>query len=116
VARPVEVLVELAPHLVERRAQDAEPEEARELLLLALGVEPDAAEPAVGRGDEQLAEWRLDDVVAHVDKPLLNGGGAELRIELRCDAHTFLLSLRTPEEAAARAASSDDPSASAIWA
>ena len=115
-ARPGEVLVELAPHVVERRAQDADAEEARELLLLALGVEPDAAEPAVGRGDEQLADRRLDDVVADVDEPLANCGGAELRVELRCDAHTFLLSLRTPEEAAARAASSDDPSASAIWA
>src|SRR4051812_22152939 len=112
----VEVLVQLAPGLVERRAQDARPEQTGKLLLLALRPEPDAAEAAVGRGDEQVADRRADGVVADVDEPFANRGGPELRVELGCDGHASLLSLRTPEEAAARAASSEDPSASAIWA
>ena len=72
--------------------------------------------PAVGGRDEQLADRRVDDVVAHVDEPLAERGGAEAGVELRRDVHGLLLSLRTPDDAAARAASSDEPSASPIWA
>jgi hypothetical protein len=67
VARPA-ILVELAPHVVERRAQDAGRRGAR-------APPPGLGETRYGkacghRGDEQLAERRLDDVVAYVDEPL----------------------------------------------
>ena len=58
----------------------------------------------------------VDEVVADVDEALANGGRAEAGVEIRRDAHVSLLSLRTPDDAAARAASSDEPSAAPIWA
>ena len=69
-AAALEVLVELAPDVVDRAAQHAAPEHARQLVLLAFRVEVDASEAAVGRGDQQLADGRVDDVVADVDDAL----------------------------------------------
>ena len=68
-AAALEVLVELAAHLVERRAQDAGAEDARDGLVLALDRVRDPAEAARGGGDEQVADGRVDDVVADVDEP-----------------------------------------------
>ena len=115
-ATALEVLVELAPDVVERRAQHAHAEAARELLLPVVLPIRDAAEPAVGRGDVQVADRRRDDVVADVDEPFGDGGGAEPRVEISVSRSCVLLRRRTPDDAAARAASSDEPSASAIWA
>ena len=50
-AAALEVLVELAAHLVERRAQDAGAEDARDDLVLAFDGVRDAAEAARGRGE-----------------------------------------------------------------
>ena len=72
-AAALEVLVELAAHVVERRAQDAGAEDAGDRLVLALDGVRDAAEAARGRGDEQVADGRGDDVVADVDEPLRAG-------------------------------------------
>ena len=59
VAAPaLEVLVELAAHVVERRAQDAGAEDARDHLVLALDRVRDAAEAARGGGEEQVADGR----------------------------------------------------------
>jgi len=52
----LEVLVELAAHLVERDAEHADSEAARELLLLPADGVGDPAETARGRGDEELAD------------------------------------------------------------
>ena len=73
----VEVLVELATHLVERRAEHAGAEGAGDHFVLAFDGERDAAEAARGRGEEELADRGGDDVVADVDEPFAEGGGAE---------------------------------------
>ena len=68
----LEVLVELAPHPVDRGcgAEDAGPESPCERLelVLRLGVERDAAEPAVARGHEQRSDRGLRDVVGDVEQ------------------------------------------------
>src|SRR5713101_3965062 len=117
----LEVLVQLTPHLVDRlrRAQDARAERACEVLHLALrlGVVGDPAKPRIGRGDEQRAERRVDQVVCDVEQALLGGGGAEARVELVRDGHwspSFLRSRRIPDDAACLAASADEPSAAPI--
>ena len=72
VRRPREVVVELAAGLVERprRAEDAASGQQRERLelLLGLGVERDAGEPAVGDGGEQRAELAVDHVVGRIEQ------------------------------------------------
>ena len=65
----VEVLVELAAHIVERRAQDADAERARERLVAAVDGVRDAAEAARRRRQQQVADRRVDDVVADVHEP-----------------------------------------------
>ena len=114
-----EVLVQLAPHGVERRPQHAGAEHARELVLSGVDAVAETAESAVGHRDEQLAERRVDQVVAGIDQPCRQGGGAEADVEIGSDSrHGALLALsrRTPDDAAARAASSDEPSAVPISA
>jgi hypothetical protein len=85
-ALALEVLVELAPRRIgrPRRAKNAGAEAVRELLELRLriGIVGDRAEAALGDGNEQLADRRIDDVVGDVEQTLGSGGGAEARIEL----------------------------------
>ena len=112
-----EVLVELAPGVVgrPRRAQHAHAEQPGEPLLLGrgVGVVLDLAEPVVGDGHEQAADGRVDHVVGDVEQPLGGGGVAEAAVELAGDGHvdSFLRRRRTPDDAACRAASGDEPSA-----
>ncbi len=84
---------------------------------LRLRVVGDPAQPAVGRGDEQRPDRRLGEVVCDVEE---TGSGcclAEPRIESGGDGHCILLlSRRTPDDAAWRAASSLEPSAAPIAA
>src|SRR5207244_9073979 len=99
-----------------RRTQDSRREGPRELLAFRLGVRPegDPAEAAVGRTDEQVADWRLGQVVGGVEQAGCGGGAAEAGVELGGDgAHcVFLLRMRrTPADAAWRAAVSFEPSA-----
>ena len=56
-------------------------------MQLGLGVEEDAGEAAVGRGDEQRADRRLDDVEADVEQALRGCGLAEAAVEIRRDGH-----------------------------
>src|SRR6266566_686846 len=117
-----EVLVELAASRVDgaRRAEDARAEAACEPFDLGVGIRlvGDDAEAALRDADEELAEWRLHDVVGDVEQACFGGRRAETAVELREDVghDSLLLSLsrRTPEEAAWRAASSEEPSAAAI--
>src|SRR5215208_4396530 len=100
------------------RAEHPHAERPRELLGLALWlrVERDPAEAAIGDGDEELADRRVGDVVRHVEQPFCSGGVTETAVESGGDGHpSLLLSRRTPDEAAWRAASSLEFSASAIW-
>ena len=117
----LEVLVELAAHLVERgrRAEDARAEAAREVLELALGirVEVDAAEAAVADADEQLPDRRVvEDVEGDVELARRGRGGAEAGVSGGDSGHCdfSFRSRRTPAEAACRAASSLEPSAAPI--
>src|ERR687897_566700 len=85
-------------------------------LALGLGVERDAAETPVGDGDEQRPNRRVGDVVRDVEQPSRGGCVAELPVKRGGDGGhvSLLLSRRTPDEAAWRAASSLEFSASAI--
>ena len=78
----------------------------------------DDAETTVGDTDEEVAERRLHEVVCDVEQALLRRGSAKVSVELQRDVghDCLLLSLkrRTPEEAAWRAASSEEPRAAAI--
>ena len=115
----LEVLVELAPNAVERRPEHPNAEDAGKRLVLSFDGVRDAGEAAVGRREEEIADRRGDDVEANVDKPLADRRLAEERVELGRDRHVpsfSLRSLRTPDDAAARAASSDEPSAVPISA
>ena len=56
-------------------------------LSAVLGRVRDAADAAVGRGDEERPDRRVDDVVADVDESLANCRRAEPRVELRRDVH-----------------------------
>ena len=120
---PGEVFVELAACRVDRPrgTQDAHTERAREPLglLLGLGVVGDAAEPALGRGDEQFADRRVDEVVCDVEQVLARGGVAEATVEFCGDGGhwpSFRRSLRMPAEAACRAAVAFEPSAAPMSA
>src|SRR5881398_3823701 len=88
-AAALEVLVELAARPVERGTEHAESEPARERLrlLLRLGVEGDAAHAARGCCDEKRPEWRVHEVVRHVEQPGCGGGGAKAKIEIGRDGH-----------------------------
>src|SRR5207247_10718653 len=99
----------LAPNLVERRAQHAHAERARERLVGAVGREEDAREAAVGLRGEQRPDRRVDDVVAHVDDPLADGRGAEACIEIRADGQWSSLS-RARTKTATVVTSSSEPS------
>ena len=121
----LEVLVQLAAHGVDctRHAQEPRPEDPGELILgrVRVGVVRDPREAAVGRGHEQRPDGRVGDVVRHVQEPLLQGGLAKATVEVRrdCRRHqrcSFRRMRRTPEDAAWRAASALEPSASPIWA
>ena len=119
-AAAVEVLVELAARRVDARgrAQDARAERARQPLevQLGIGVEEDAGEPAVGRGDEQRADRGVDDVEADVEEPLGRCGlrGSAGRDQARRSWILPVRSRRTPDEAAWRAASGVESSATAM--
>ena len=120
-ALALEVLVQLAADRVDRLggAQDAHAERLGERLGLALRlrVVRDPAQAAIGRGDEQRPDRCLGEVVYDVEQPGRGRGFAEARVQRGGDGHCILLlSLRTPEEAAWRAASSDDPRAAPMAA
>src|SRR5439155_16153252 len=111
------VLGQLAPGLVGRpwRAEHPRPKGPRELLLLEVGlrVVRDLAQAADGYGHEQPPDWGIDQVVGDVEQPFGGRGVAEACVKLGRDGHesSFLRSRRTPEDAAWRAASDDEPSA-----
>ena len=115
-----EVLVELAARAVHasRRAEDARAGDAGKLLeaLARVGVERDRREAAIRRRDEEIADGRVDDVVADVDQTERRGRVAEAPVEIRRDGHEVILlrMRRTPVDVACRAASGDEPSADAI--
>ena len=121
---PGEVLVELAAHPVEPLGdpEDAGAEVGRELVQRRLGPVGDAAEPALGDGDEQAADRRVGEVVGDVDQAFALGGLAEAAVEIGGNVHEgsfsswVLRRRRTPAEAAWRAASSEEPSAAPIAA
>ena len=114
-----EVVVELAPGLVERPrdAEDAragDPGQPLELLL-GIGVVRDPREAAIGDRREERAELAVDDVVGGVEHPGPGGGVAEALVEIGGNGHWALLrSRRTPEDVAWRAASGLESSAAAI--
>ena len=118
----LEVLVELAVSRIDGRsgAEHARPERLREAfeVVLGLGVEVDAGEPAIGRRDEQRPDRGVDHVEADVEQVLVSRGLAEAAVELWGNGvgHAVLSwrSRRTPDEAAWRAASGVEPSASAM--
>ena len=116
-ARAGEVLVELAAGLVgrARRPKHPRPEEAREPVGLGvgIGVVVDLADAAVRDRHEQLSNWRIVQLVGDVEQALGGRGVAEAGVELRGNGHesSFLRSRRTPEDAACRAASLEEPSA-----
>ena len=112
----LEVLVELAARVVERRTQDADAEASREPfdVALGLGVVRDPAQPAWRRGEEQRPEWRVEEVVGDVEQARRRGGGAEAAVEAVGNGghwSSFRRRRRIPEEAAWRAASAFEPSA-----
>ena len=74
--------------------------------------------PSLGRGDEQLADGGVGQVVGDVDQTLAVGGVAEAAVEVDGNGHaiSFLRRRRTPADAAWRAASSDDPRAAPMAA
>jgi hypothetical protein len=65
--------------------QNANAELLREELVPSVAPVRDAAEAALGRRSVQLADRRVEDVVADVDDPLGEGGCAEARVEVRRD-------------------------------
>ena len=83
---PLEVLVELAARVVDapRRAKNARAADPREPLevVVRVGIEPDRGDATVGRGDEELADRRVDDVEADVDEPERRGRLAEAAVEI----------------------------------
>ena len=56
-------------------------------MQLWLGVEEDAGETTFGRGDEQRADRRVDDVEADVEQAGGGRGLAEAAVEIRRDGH-----------------------------
>ena len=73
--------------------------------------------PRLGRGDEQRPDRRVGEVVDDVEQAGCGRGFAEALVQRGGDGHCILLlSLRTPEEAAWRAASSLEPSAAPMAA
>jgi len=114
---PGEVLVELASCLVGRagRAQHARSEGASEPLRLHIrvGVEMDLADAVIGDCDEQPPDRGVVQLVGDVEQPLGSGGVAEATVELCGNVHdsSFRRKRRTPDDAAWRAASGDEPSA-----
>jgi hypothetical protein len=93
--------------------------EAGEALHLGLGVriEGDLAEAALGRGDEERADRGVGQIVGDVEQVLRSRPVAEGKVGLGGNGHVILLrSRRTPEEAAWRAAASEEPSAVAMSA
>ena len=119
---PLEVLVELATHRIDltRRAEDVAAGDAREPLDLSLGVgvERDAEDAAVARGDEQLARagcrrGRSRRRAGRCERPR-RGNGRRDRLETVMRVFSFR-SRRTPVEAACLAASGLESSAAAIW-
>ena len=116
----LEVLVELAMHVVDRGRRPQHPATRQPLDALELGVgirvERDPQQPAIGGGDEQLAEGRLDEVVPRVEHAAAGGGVAKAPVEVGRNAHALFSfrSRRTPVDAACRAASGLESSAAAI--
>ena len=84
---------------------------------LDVGVERDPQDAAVARGDEQLPERAVDEVVARVEQAAARRRLAEAEVEIVGDGHAVFSfrSRRTPVEAAWRAASGLESSAAAIW-
>ena len=80
-------------------------------------VEPDRGDAAIGGCDEELADRRVDDVVADVDEVERRGGVSETAVEVGSDGHEVILlrMRRTPVDVAWRAASGLDSSTNAIW-
>src|SRR5581483_11913947 len=83
----LEVLVELAAHLVERGAEHAHAEPAGELVLPAVAPVRDPGEAPIRHRDAQVAERRRDDVEPYVDEALADGGRTETGVEIRRDVH-----------------------------
>ena len=116
-----EVLVQLAADVVERAAgaQHARAEVAGELVERGVGRKAIRQRPRSVDGDEQVADRRVGDVVGDVDETSRSRGLAEARVEIGGDRHACSFQQRmrrTPDEAAWRAASSDEPSAAPIAA
>ena len=114
----LEVLVELAPRLVDRLrgAQHAQPEGARKALdlLVGIGVIHDPRETSIRRGDEECSDRRFDEVVRDVEQIVARCRFAEAAIEFGRNGHccnSFLRNLRMPADAAWRAAVAFEPSA-----
>src|SRR6266581_1712476 len=87
----VEVLVELAPHRVDRLRCPEHPdsEVVRELLRCAveLRVVGDPAEAAIGGRDEQRPDRRFGEVVSDVEQAGLGGGLTEAAVERGGEGH-----------------------------
>jgi hypothetical protein len=120
-AAALEVLVELSPRLVERAWRPEHPGAVGPGEPLELGfrlrIEGDAANTALGGGDEKLADRGIGQVVGDVECAFCGGALPKGAVEAGGDSHVvLLLRRRTPEEAACRAASSLEPSAAAISA
>jgi hypothetical protein len=80
-------------------------------------VEGDAAHTPLGCGEEQLADGRVGQVIGDVEDAFGGSPLAESAVDVHWNAHAvLLLSRRTPDEAAWRAAASLEPSAAAISA
>ncbi len=84
---------------------------------LGVGLERDAAKPALGRSHQQRPDGRLDDVEADVEQTGCRRRVAEAGVELGGNGHVISSSARKrliPEDAAWRAASGLEPSAAAM--
>src|SRR4029078_3525485 len=71
-------------------------------VLLDVCVVGDTQDAAVARGDEQLTEGAVDEVVAGVEEPAARGGIAKAAVEVVRDGHAVFSfrSRRTPVQAA----------------
>ena len=117
-SRALEVLVELATEggHGRRGAKNADSERGGQRIELAFGlrIEGDPADAALAGGNKKRADRRVREVVGDVQELCRGGGLPEAAVEsVGNGGHevSFLRSRRTPDEAAARAASAFEPSA-----